>query len=331
MHLRQMHLRLPLAMVSTLLIASTAIAAPPDPATQLADGEMPPSQSTPRPPLAGAAYPASQNEVGITSAACPGFPAKTVSNVTLSSAWKAANGSVFENTAVNGRIKVTTSGMTIRCVTAHGGLYTLECQSNDGCTDLTVENVSFRDDAGMTASSSAAIRLVGSTRARISDSYFDGGNDVVKLDASGNVFDHNWFGCVQDSSGSGHLDGLQQKSGSDNTWTNNRFEMKNCPASVNKSGGSGTFFMENGPFNRTRVHGNYFRGSGYTIRMMAKDQNTNITWTNNVIERDSWTLGPMIWRPTSGQCAHWEGNRFDDGAEWKNNAADDSSCALPNN
>ncbi len=262
-------------------------------------------------------YPSSVEQVGITPSACPEFPAQTMDSLTLRTP-----GQVLENVKVNGRINIEAPNVTLRCVTANGGLYALRCFADEGCTHLLVENSEF------SGASSAAMYFVGKTHAKIRHSRFGQSPDGLKVNASGNTFDYNFLTCLNATRADAHMDGLQSRTGSDNVYVNNSWQSVSCPQSANQGGGSGAFFIEDGTFSRTYIAGNYFSGAGYTVRLRAEDSD-HYTFIDNVVERDSYQFGPLIFGANSSLCAHWSGNTYDDGEPWLNGAADDPNCALP--
>ncbi|MFK7957367.1 MAG: hypothetical protein AB8B96_14815 [Lysobacterales bacterium] len=262
-------------------------------------------------------YPTSVDQVGITASACPNFPGQTLESLTITTP-----GQLLENVRVNGRINIEAPNVTLRCVTANAGLYALRCFANEGCTDLLVENSEFSGAA------SAAMYFVGQTNAMIRHSSFGQSTDGLKVNASGNTFDYNFLTCLNTTRADAHMDGLQSRTGNDNVYINNSWQSVSCPQSANQGGGSGAFFIEDGAFTRTYIAGNYFSGAGYSVRLRAENSD-HYTFINNVVERDSYQFGPLVYGASSGLCAHWSGNTYHDGEPWLNGSAEDPACALP--
>ena len=306
-------------------------------------------------------YPLSREEVGVVEPACPPKSSlPVISSITLSTP-----GEVLENVRVSGRVSVRAPDVKINCVEVRGAAtYSLDCQTKSNCSELTVTNSEFYgdyDEILETSQTSAAILLSGQTNATIQHSIFGQASDALKINGSGNRIDHNYVDCLAASS-SGHMDGMQSRSGTDNAFTNNRFSSVSCVWSQNQGNGSAAFFIEAGIHDRILVSGNYFSGAGYTVRLVAAELN-NLTFTNNVInvhevnsiEWDPnfkpdlvetydgphyldalYRNAPSNYRTPQSNCAHWSGNvkNIDSDGDgnldpWLSEAADDQACILP--
>ena len=300
--------------IAALVLATPALAAPEAP-VMLAPGEQPPNNDPP-PPVGGGQWPASPNEVGLTSDRCPNWNSVKTSRGGFD---VTQDGATLSNLEVSGQISVKAKNVTLRCVRTTGGRYGIACggSSAPGCSGLVVEDSEIRN-----ASSAGVLFFGGNSVLR--RSHVHDNVDGVKITSSGNTVEDSYIHDLRDNDGKCHCDGIQYRGGSNNTFRRNYISGRRAADSPYKANSNATSATINqaadGSISRFTVEDNLFDGGGFGMYLTKKSTCTTCSMSNVHVRRNRFVPGSFSHGPLStnvswsSACLVWEGNAYLNGS-----------------